>query len=265
MAKNRNVALNVKVLEDREVLFNFGENFNIDRATGAFLSGWHSGGVEPQDSAWSLNREVNTNTTHMSGGQSATSYQAGAVTSTVDLIPGSPVLDHIEWPDTVEQDGVLYRKHSNRVAKAFVARVHKFQSGVVGIMATREKADLTVAERSVGTDPAGRTVNIAWQNGDDEYIMEELFYLVGEDGTVERVTPKIFKEIENVDQKIKNGEAFVPNGSASGLTPYEVKKDDESPLREFVDPKTGETAESEGGASRTDGDSADMTEESSEM
>nr|DAM65377.1 MAG TPA: major tail protein [Caudoviricetes sp.] len=257
MAENRNVALNVKVLEDREVLFHFGDNPTIDRETGAFMKGWHSGGVEPNDSAWSLNREVNTNTTNMSGGQSVTSYQAGAVTSTVDLIPGSPVLDHIEWPDTAETNGVLYRKHSNRVAKAFIARVHKFQSGVVGIMVSREKAGLTVAERSVGTDPSGRTVNAAWQNGEDEYIMEEMYYLVREDGTVERVEEKIFKQVEDVNGKLASGEAFVPKGSASGLAKHTVKKDGESPLREFVDPETGEVAEVEEGASRTDGDGSE--------
>ncbi|MDK4286932.1 hypothetical protein [Corynebacterium pseudodiphtheriticum] len=265
MAKNRNVALNVKVLEDREVLFHFGDDPTIDRETGAFMKGWHSGGVEPQDSAWSLNREVNTNTSNMTGGQSVTSYQAGAVTSTVDLIPGSPVLDHIEWPDTAETNGVLYRKHSNRVAKAFIARVHKFQSGVVGIMVSREKADLTVAERSVGTDPSGRTVNAAWQNGEDEYIMEEMYYLVREDGTVERVEEKIFKQVEDVDGKLASGEAFVPKGSASGLAKHTVKKDADGPLREFVDPETGEAAETEEEASRTDGDSTGVTDESSEM
>ncbi|MCT1819360.1 hypothetical protein M3B96_10460 [Corynebacterium propinquum] len=262
MAKNRNVALNVKVLEDREVLFNFSDDPTIDRDTGAFMKGWHSGGVEPNDSSWSLSREVNTNTTNMSGGQSVTSYQAGAVTSTVDLIPGSPVLDHIEWPDTAEQNGTLYRKHSNRVAKAYIARVHKFQSGIIGIMVSREKADLTVAERSVGTDPAGRTVNAAWQNGEDEYIMEEMFYKVGEDGTVERVEEKIFKKVENIDTKLSSGEAFVPKGSASDLTPYKAKDDDNAPLREFVDPESGEVAESEDGASRTDGDSSEDTQDS---
>lgn len=242
MAQNRAAGLDLKVLEDKEVLFNFSDDPIIDIATGTFVGPWHSGGLEPADSTWALSREVTSNATNLTGGQTATSYTAGAVTSTVDLIPGSPVLDHIEWPETVVQDGVLYRKHSSRVAKAYVARVHQFGSGIVGIMVTREKADITAAERSTTTDPTARTVNIAWNNSDEEIMAEELFYLVNGDGDVTRVTQKVFQNVADVQSQIDAGTAFVPNASEGNLTAYTVAEDDEG-LVEFTEP-----ADTDGGA-----------------
>lgn len=240
MAQNRAAGLDIRVLEDREVLFNFTDDPAIDIATGTFVGGWHSGGLEPADSTWALSREVTSNATNLTGGQTATSYTAGAVTSTVDLIPGTPVLDHIEWPETVVQDGVLYRKHSSAVAKAYVARVHKFQSGILGIMVTREKADLTVADRSTTTDPTARTVNINWENGDDEVMAEEMFYIVNGDGTVTRVEQKVFQDVADVQAQVDAGTAFVPNASEGNLTAYTVAEDDEG-LVEFTEP-TGDPA-----------------------
>lgn len=238
MAQRRTAGLDIKVLEDKEVLFNFTDNPVIDRATGTFLKGWHSGGTEPTDSTWALTREVTSNATNLTGGQTATSYQAGAVTSTANLIPGSPVVDYIDWPETEEKDGVLYRKHSSKVAKAYVARVHKFQSGVVGIMVTREKADLTASERSTGNDPAARAVTINWKNGDDEFIAEEMYYLIGEDGTIVEVSQKIFKDVENIDAKVTAGEAFVPAASAADMKAYKVKSEQsgDAELHEFEEP-----------------------------
>lgn len=243
MAKNRNIGLDVRVLEDREVLFNFSDTPVIDRATGTFMAGWHSGGLEPADSTWALTREVSSNTTNLTGGQTATAYTAGAVTSTVDLIPGSPVVDHIEWPETVVKNGVLYRKHSSKVAKAFVARVHKFQSGVLGIMVTREKADLSISDRSTTTDPSARSVAINWKNGDDEFIAEEMFYIIGEDGTVTEVEEKVFKDVADLQAQLDAGTAFVPKASAAGLTAYTVKQSaaGDGNLLEFVEP-SGDTS-----------------------
>lgn len=236
MAQNRAAGLDLKVLEDREVLFAFDENdAAIDIDTGTFVGSWHSGGLEPADSTWALTREVASSPTNLTGGQTVTSYTAGAVTSTVDLIPGSPVLDHIEWPETVAQDGVLYRKHSSRVARALVARVHHFAGGTIGIMVTREPADITVADRSTATDPSARTVNIAWNNSDEEVIAEEMFYIVGEGGDVTRVTQKVFQNVADVQDQIDAGTAFVPNASEGDLTAYVVAEDEDG-LLEFTDP-----------------------------
>lgn len=260
MAQNRAAGLDLKVLEDREVLFAFDENdAAIDIDTGTFVGSWHSGGLEPADSTWALTREVASSPTNLTGGQTVTSYTAGAVTSTVDLIPGSPVLDLVEWPETVAQDGVLYRKHSSRVARALVARVHHFASGVVGIMVTREPADITVADRSTATDPTARTVNIAWNNGqEDEIMAEEMFYIVGEGGDVARVTQKVFQNVDDVQSQIDAGTAFVPNASDGNLTAYVVAEDEDG-LLEFTDPAEEAVVESTGDPEPT-GDEATDTE-----
>lgn len=228
MSQKRAEALNVKVLEDREVLFCFDESkAHIDIETGTFVGEWHSAGIEPVDSTHGETREVNSNKTELTGGQTATSYTAGAVTGTVDLIPGTAVLRHVEWPDTTEQDGVLYLAHTSRVAKAIVARVYKYQSGVVEIKVSREPALLTVQERTYGTDPQPRSLAIDYQNGDDEQMFEQRFYEVKEDGTVREVTPKIFQNVEDVTAKIEAGEAFVPAASAAGLDGSTVEADGE--------------------------------------
>lgn len=236
MAQNRAAGLDVRVLEDRELLVSFDDDPKIDIATGTFVGNWHSAGLEPADSTWALTRTIDSSPTNLTGGQTVTSYTAGQISSTVDLIPGSPVLDKIEWVDTVNQDGVLYRRHNSRVAKAFVARVHRFASGVIGIMVSREKADLTVADRSTTTDPTARTVNIVWNVGDDEVAAEELFYIVGEDNTVTRVEKKVFDNIADVQTQIDNGTAFVPAASDGGLTAY-VPVEGEDGLIEFTDPE----------------------------
>lgn len=247
MAQKRTAGLNVRVLEDKEVLMHFGENPAIDIQTGTFGPGWHSAGLEPNDSTWNETRNVESNKTPLTGGQSATSYTAGDVTGSVDLIPGSPVLDHIEWPDTVNQDSVLYRKHTNEVAQAYVARVHKFQSGIMGIKVSREKANLTVSDRNQGNDPTAHTLNIDYVNGDDEVMFEENYYLITEDSVV-KVEKKIFQDIDNLESKIAAGEAFIPQGGEKG-TVYvkatdDVDKDvDGVDLIEFKDPETGEPAE----------------------
>lgn len=241
MAQNRAEGLNIRQLEDKEVLFYFGDDPTIDRKTGTFLKGWHSGGLEPADTAWNLNREITTNTTELTGGQTVTSHTAGAVTSSVDLIPGSPVVDHIEWPDTVVQHGTLYRRHSAKVAKGFVARIHKFGSGILGIKASREKAELLAADRNQGKDAPTRTVNITYENGADEFIFEDMYYHIGEDGTTVQVEEKVFKDVEDIQAKIKAGEAFVPQGSASGLTAFVVKQDTGKGGADLITFEDGET------------------------
>lgn len=238
MAENRNHGLDIKVLEDKEVLFHFGDDPIIDKATGTFMAGWHSGGLEPADSSWDLNREVSANTTNLTGGQVATDYTAGPVSSTANLTPGSPVLDYVEWPETVEQGGTLYRKHSSKVAQAYVARVHKFQSGILGIAASRMKADLSVAARSTGNSPTARAVEIKYQNGDDEFMFEEMFYVIGKDGTVTQVEKKIFQDVTDLKAKLDAGEAFVPKASANSLTAMVpvAEKTGDATLHEVMDP-----------------------------
>lgn len=228
MSQKRAQALDIKVLEDREVLFCFDESkAHIDIETGTFVGDWHSAGIEPTDSTHGETREVNSNKTELTGGQTATSYTAGAVTGTVDLVPGTAVLRHVEWPDTTEKDGVLYLAHTSRVAKAIVARVYKYQSGVVEIKVSREPALLTVQERTYGTDPQPRSLEIDYQNGEDEQMFEQRFYVVKEDGTVREVTPKIFRSVEDLAAKVESGEAFVPAASAAGLDGATVTRDGE--------------------------------------
>lgn len=216
MAKSRTEGLDIKVLEDKETLLFFGDDPKIDKATGTFVGGWHSAGLEPADSSWELSREITSNTTNLTGGQSATSYTNGALTATTNVIPGSPALDYIEWPETAEDGGTLYRKHSSKVAKAFVARVHKFQSGIVGIMVSREKADLTVATRTTSNDPAARAIAITYHNGDDGYAVEEMFYEISEDGAVAQVTSKVFQTVADVADQVTAGTAFIPDASSEG-------------------------------------------------
>ena len=225
MSQKRTVGLDVKVLEDKEVLMHFGDKPAIDRATGTFGPGWHSAGLEPSDSTWTENREITENKTNMTGGQTATSYTAGAVSSTVNIVYGSPVVDYIEWPETATKSGVLYRKHSSKVAAAHVARVHKFASNILGIKVSREKAKLTIPERSTSTDPAPRTLTIAYENGEDEYMFEEMYYHITDEGVVTEVEPKIFQDIDDLQAKVAAGEAFVPQGSAAGLKAYVVVED----------------------------------------
>lgn len=244
MAQNRSVGLDLRVLEDREVLVNFSDDPIIDKKTGAFVGEWESLGLEPTDSQHGHTREVSSNTTNLTGGQSSTSYTAGAITGAVDGIAGSPVMRYIENPGAVVQDGTTYGKHSDQVAKAYVAFVHKFTSGLVRIWVSREKADLVVNERVTAKDPQARPVQITFNNGDDERYYEERFYIVGEDGSVVRVEEKVFQDVADVQAQIEAGTAFHPQASANGLTAM-VVTDDESgdvTLHEYEDPETGETA-----------------------
>ena len=228
MPKNRAVGLNLKVLEDREVLFCFDESkAQIDTTTGTFVGPWHSAGVEPTDSTHGETREVSSNKTNLTGGQTATSFTAGAVSGTVDLVPGTAVLRHIEWPDTVEKDGVLYLAHTSEVAKAIVARTYKYQSGIVEIKVSRVPALLSVQERTYGTDPQPRSLAIDYENGPDEVMFEQRFFKLGEDDSVREVKPKIFKKVSDLQSQVEAGTAFVPDGSASGLTGYVPVEDTE--------------------------------------
>lgn len=244
MAENRTVGLDLRVLEDRQVLVFFGDKPIIDKKTGAFVGGWDSLGLEPEDSQHSHTREVSSNNTNLTGGQTATSYSAGAITAAVDGIAGSPVMRYIENPGAVVQDGTTYGEHSAKVAKAYVAFVHKFTSGLVRIWVSREKAELVINERVTAKDPQARPVTITFKNGDDERYYEERFYIVGEDNSVVRVEEKIFQDVSDLQAQIEAGTAFHPKASGSALSAMVVKDDDANgvTLHEYTDPETGDTA-----------------------
>lgn len=244
MAENRTTGLDLRVLEDRQVMLFFGDNPTIDKKTGAFVGGWDALGLEPEDSQHSHTREVSSNNTNLTGGQTATSYSAGAITASVDGIAGSPAMRYIENPGAVVQDGTTYGEHSSKVAKAFVAFVHKFTSGLVRIWVSREKAELVINERVTAKDPQARPVQITFKNGDDERYYEERFYMIGDDGSVVRVEEKIFKDVSDLQAQIEAGTAFHPKASSNGLTAMTVVEDEAAAgvtLHEFTDPATGET------------------------
>lgn len=251
MAELRTVGLDLRVLEDRQVLVHFGDNPIIDKKTGAFVGGWESLGLEPQDSNHSHTREVSSNTTNLTGGQTATSYSAGAITAAVDGIAGSPVMRYIENPGAVTQDGTTYGEHSSKVAKAFVAFVHKFTSGLVRIWVSREKAELVVNERVVAKDPQARPVQITFKNGADERYYEERFYMIGEDGSVVQVTEKIFKDVADLQAQIDAGNAFFPKASGENLTAMVPFADESNgvTLQEYKNPDGTTTTQPD-----TDGD-----------
>lgn len=237
MITKRTSGLNLEVLEDRETLMNFGDEPRIDIATGTFMAGWHTAGKEPVGSSHGETRNVTSTKTQLTGGHTATSYTAGDMTGTVDLIKGSPVLDKVEWPDTIAgEGGVLYRRHTSEVAQAYVARVYKYQSGIVQIKASREKAGLTIADRTSSTDPTPRSIAIDYANGDDSVAFEEMFYHIAEDGTVTQVEKKIFQNITDVEAQVAAGTAFVPEASAAGVSAY-VAVTDEDGLVEFDEPE----------------------------
>lgn len=241
MAQKRTVGKNVRVLEDRECLFDFAGEGLIDRATGTFVGSWHSGGFEPAGSTWTLTRNVDSTDTQLTGGVTETSYTAGAVTSTCELIPGSPVVDFIDWPDTeVTDGGVNLRKHTSRVARGYIARVHKFQSGITGIMVSRERAKHTAADRSTTTDPTARSVTSNWTNGDDEVMVEEMFYRIGEDGEVTQVEAKRFVDVADLQAQLDAGTAFKSDAASDPLTAF-VPVQDADGMIEYE----GETTEGE--------------------
>lgn len=218
MAQSRTAGLNIKVIEDKEVLFHFGDNPVIDTTTGTFGEGWESGGLESADSTWELTREITSNKVNLTGGQTTTSHTAGGLTGTANLIPGSPVMDHIEWPETTVKNGTLYRKHSSVVARGHVARVHRFQGDIVGIKVSREKAALTAPTRTDSNDPAPRAVTIDYNTGDDGYPFEERYYHVDGEGNVTEVQEKVFKTITDLEAQVAAGTAFKSDAAKGKLT-----------------------------------------------
>lgn len=249
MAQSRTAGLNIRVIEDKEVLFHFGDNPAIDLSTGTFGEGWESGGLEPGDSSWEVTREITSNKTNLTAGQTTTSHVAGGLTGTANLIPGSAALDYIDWPETTVKDGTLYRKHSAVVARAHVARVHRFQGDIIGMKVSREKADLNAATRTDSNDPSPRAVTIDYVNGADGYAFEERYYHVNGAGEVTEVQPKIFKTIADLDAQVQAGTAFKSDAAKGNLTAMVpvAKKSGDATLHEFEGETTSEEEGTTGG------------------
>lgn len=226
MAKQRTAGLNLRVLVDRQVLVFFGDKPIIDKATGAFVGGWESLGLEPDGSTQGHSREVTSTNTNLTGGQIATSYTAGGISGTVDGIAGSPVMRHIENPGAVVEGGTIYGAHSSDVARAYVAFVRKYDSGLVHIWVSREKADLTIASNTASKDPAAVPVAITYKNGDDSFYYEERFYMLGEGGAVVAVAPKVFQDVADLAAQISAGTAFHPEASEAGMTAMVITTED---------------------------------------
>lgn len=215
MALKRNPAW-IADLEDRELFISFAEDPKIG-LMGLFGDDWHTAGIETDEGTFSLTREVTESTTAGAGyGVVSRSYKPGAVTSTVDLLEDNEIVDHIQWPDTaVSPDGVRGRRHSSKVAKAHVARVHVKNDGTVEISVTREKAFLTIPERARADAAAGKTLNVAYVPDAEKFIFEDRFFKI-EGGEVVEFTPKRFVADAEIvsDDKIQIG--------GEGVTPSEI-------------------------------------------
>lgn len=194
MALKRNPAW-IADLEDRETFISFADDPKIG-LSGLFGDDWHTIGIETDDSNAALSRELTESTTAGSGyGVVSRSFKPGALSSTVDALEENPVVDYIEWPDTLRSaDGkVLGRRHSNKAARAFVARVIVYNDGRVKIQVTRVKAFLIIAERARGDAAAGKSIAISYVPDPDKIVFEDRFFKV-EGGAVVEFTPKRFAE-----------------------------------------------------------------------
>lgn len=225
MALKRNPAW-IKDLEDRETFISFLEDPKIGLG-GLFGDGWHTVGIETDDSTAALSRELTESTTVGSGyGVVSRSFKAGAVSSVVDALEENHVVDYIEWPDTARSsDGkVLGRRHSSKVARAHVARVTVGNDGTVKIQVTRVKAMLTIAERPRGDAAAGKTINISYVPDSDKFVFEDRFFKV-EGGAVVEFTPKRFVE----DTAITGTEKVQVGGEGAEAAEIEFEEIDDNP------------------------------------
>lgn len=179
MSLQRNPS-NINDLEDREILISFDPEATIGKY-GLFGKNWHTAGIETDDGTFGLTRELNESTTVGAGfGVVSRSYKPGNVSSTVDLLEDNAVVRYIEWPDRAVDEGVnaTLLLHSGKVAQGVVARVHKYNNGVVHIQVSREPAFLTIPERARGDAAAGKTLNIGYQPDGNKVIFEERYYTV---------------------------------------------------------------------------------------
>lgn len=216
MSLKRNPAW-IADLEDRELFISFLDDPKIG-LNGLFGEGWHSAGIETDDGTFALSREVTESTTSGAGyGVVSRSYKPGALTSTVDLLEDNEIVDYIQWPDTAKSsDGkVLGRRHSGKTAQAHVARVTVKNDGTVEISVTREKAFLTIPERSRADAAAGKTLNIGYKPDADKFVFEERFFRVESDGEVVEFTPKRFIADADIVGTVAAGTAVQAGGEGT--------------------------------------------------
>lgn len=206
MSLQRNTAW-IADLEDRELFISFDEDPKIG-LMGLFGKQWHTLGIETEEGQWSLSRELTENTTRGAGfGVVSRHYKPGNLASSVDALEDNEVIDHIEWPSTLKSDsGVYGRIHDGKVARAHCARVHVKNDGTVHIQATREKAFLTIPERSRGDSAAGKTVNVAYLPDANKIVFEDRYFRV-EGGEVVEFTPKRFVPDAQIDGTVADGTA----------------------------------------------------------
>lgn len=216
--------MNVTDLEDRETLVSFADDPKIGKF-GKFGTDWHTAGIETDDGSWGLTRELTESTTVGAGyGVVSRSYKPGNVSSTIDLLEDNAVIRYIEWPDSAEKDGVSIKRHTGKIAMGHIARVHVHNNGVVEIQATREKAFLTIPERSRADAAAGKTLNIGYQPDSDKAIFESRYYKkIG--GAVVELTPKRFVD----DSEITDSGAYRVAGESGEEIELEVIEEDSAP------------------------------------
>lgn len=225
MALTRNPAW-IADLEDRETFISFAEDPKIGLG-GLFGDGWHTVGIETDDSTAALSRELTESTTVGSGyGVVSRSFKPGALSSTVDALEENPVVDYIEWPDTARSaDGkVLGRRHSAKAARAHVARVTVRNDGIVRIQVTRVKAFLVINERPRGDAAAGKTINITYIPDSDKFVFEDRFFKISGGKTVE-FTPQRFVE----DTAITGTEKVQVGGDGAEAAEIEFEEIDDNP------------------------------------
>lgn len=219
-------------LEDRETFVSLADDPKIGES-GLFGDDWHSVGIETDDSAAALTRELTESTTVGSGyGVVSRSFKAGAVSSVVDALEENEIVDYIEWPDTARSaDGkVLGRRHSNKVATMHVARVTVRNNGEVKIQVTRVKALLTISERPRGDSAAGKSINISYQPDAEKFVFEDRHFKI-QGGEVMEFTPKRFVP----DAQITSEDQVQVGGA--GATAAES---DFAPLDDSVTPPAGD-------------------------
>lgn len=217
MALNRNPAW-ISDLEDRETFISFADDPKIG-LYGLFGNDWHTLGIETDDGNWSLSRELTESTTNGAGyGVVSRSHKPGNLSATIDALEENEVVDYIKWPDTLSSnDGQVYgRRHSSKVARAHVARVHVKNKGSVEISVTRVKAYLTAPERARGDAAAGTTINIGYEPDADKIVFEDRFFRINEGGEVVEFTPKRFVPDAEITGDVEEGTARkigAPGGS----------------------------------------------------
>lgn len=213
--------INIRDLEDREALISFIDDPKIGKL-GTFPDYWHTAGIETNDGSWGRTRELVESTTAGAGyGVVSRHYKAGNISSTIDLLEDNEVTRYIKWPSTHIVGGVHLRLHDNKVAQGKVARVHRYNDGVVEIEVSREPAFLTMPESSRGDAAAGSTLNVGYQTDADKVAFESTYFRVTEEAVV-ALEPKVFVDEAELQAKIDAGEVYQIGGTGGEVLNLEV-------------------------------------------